>query len=72
LKYPPIFHSAQVAVVTKGDLALAAGFDRELALANLRRISHHARVFEVSAKTGEGLRDWIAYLLQQHAHLAGK
>jgi hydrogenase nickel incorporation protein HypB len=46
LKYPPMFHSAQVAIVTKSDLATAAGFNRELALANLQRVSHHAQVFE--------------------------
>jgi hydrogenase nickel incorporation protein HypB len=52
LKYPPMFHSAHVAVVTKSDIAAAAGFERDQALANLHRISHHAKVFELSAKTG--------------------
>ena len=45
LKYPPMFHSAQVAVVTKSDMAAAAGFNRKLALQNLERVSHHARIF---------------------------
>ncbi len=62
LKYPPMFHSADVVVVTKGDLAAAAEFDRELALSNLRRISHHARIFEVSAKTGLGMEAWLDFL----------
>ncbi|MBK9138566.1 MAG: hydrogenase nickel incorporation protein HypB [Verrucomicrobia bacterium] len=62
LKYPPMFHSANVAVVTKTDLAVASGFDRDLALTNLRRIAHHAEVFEVSAKTGAGMEGWLAYL----------
>ncbi|MDW8308635.1 MAG: hydrogenase nickel incorporation protein HypB [Verrucomicrobiales bacterium] len=67
LKYPPLFHSAHVAVVTKSDLAAAAGFQRELALANLRRISHHAHIFEVSARTGAGMDAWVDYLEQQRA-----
>jgi hydrogenase nickel incorporation protein HypB len=67
LKYPPLFHSAHVAVVTKTDLAAAAGFDREQALANLKRISHHARIFEVSAKTGDGMSAWVEFLQQEHA-----
>jgi hydrogenase nickel incorporation protein HypB len=67
LKYPPLFHSANVAVVTKTDLAAAAGFDREQALANLKRISHHARIFEVSAKTGDGMSAWVEFLQQEHA-----
>ncbi len=67
LKYPPMFHSASVAVITKSDLAAPAGFDRTAALANLQRISHHARVFELSAKTGEGVTAWLDFLVQQHA-----
>jgi len=65
LKYPPMFHSANVAVVTKSDLAAAAGFNREQALANLKRISHHAHVFELSAKTGEGMKAWLNFLVEQ-------
>jgi hydrogenase nickel incorporation protein HypB len=72
LKYPPMFHSAQVAVVTKSDLASAAGFDREQALANLRRVSHHATVFELSAKTGEGMTGWLDFLAKQRGALNGK
>ncbi|MGO8763522.1 MAG: hydrogenase nickel incorporation protein HypB [Limisphaerales bacterium] len=67
LKYPPIFHSAHAVVVTKMDLANACEFDRNQALANLRRISHHARVFEVSARTGQGLEEWSRYLVEQRA-----
>ena len=67
LKYPPMFHSANVAVVTKSDLATAAGFNREQALANLHRVSHHAQVFELSAKTGDGMKAWLDFLTQQRA-----
>ncbi len=63
LKYPPLFHSADVALITKSDLSAAAEFQRDVALANLHRISHHARVFEVSARTGDGLEAWCAYLV---------
>ena len=72
LKYPPMFHSANVAVVTKSDLASAAGFDREQALANLRRVSHHAEVFELSAKTGEGMAAWVDFLTKQRGAVNGK
>lgn len=65
LKYPPMFHSASVAVITKTDLAAATAFDRELALKNLQRISHHATIFEVSSRTGEGMDAWLAYLVKQ-------
>ena len=64
LKYPPMFHSAHVAVVTKVDMAGVAGYDRTQAMANLHRISHHAVVFELSAKTGEGIDPWLQFLLK--------
>ncbi len=64
LKYPPLFHSAQVAIITKGDLSIPAGFDRERALANLHRISHHARIFEVSSRSGQGMEEWCEFLEQ--------
>lgn len=63
LKYPPMFHSANVAVITKADMVEAAGFEREVALRNLERISHHATVFELSARTGQGMAAWIEYLI---------
>lgn len=66
LKYPPVFHSANVALLTKTDLAAATGFDRATALENLHHVSHHARVFELSARTGEGLPAWLEFLIQQH------
>ncbi len=65
LKYPPMFHSANVVVVTKSDLATAAGFNRDQALANLKRISHHAELFELSSKTGDGMQAWLDFLFKQ-------
>jgi len=67
LKYPPMFHSAQVAVVTKSDMAAAAGFNRKQALENLNRVSHHAKIFELSAKTGDGMKPWLDFLAEQRA-----
>jgi len=67
LKYPPMFHSAGVAIVTKSDLAVPAGYDRERALANLKRVSHHAEILELSAKTGAGMQAWIDFLTQRSA-----
>jgi hydrogenase nickel incorporation protein HypB len=62
LKYPRAFKTAHAVVVSKTDLAGPAGFDRGLALANLRAVAPQAAVFEVSARTGDGLEDWYAYL----------
>ncbi|HOW68437.1 MAG TPA: hydrogenase nickel incorporation protein HypB [Candidatus Paceibacterota bacterium] len=67
LKYPPMFHSAHVAIISKNDLSEAAGFNREQAIANLHRISHHATILEVSAKTGHGMDAWLRFLREQKA-----
>jgi hydrogenase nickel incorporation protein HypB len=69
LKYPPMFHSADVAVLTKMDLAAPAGFDHEQALANLRKVSHHAAIFELSARTGDGMELWRDFLVSKHKAL---
>ena len=41
-------------------------YDRDTALANIRRVAPKARVFETSAKTGQGLDAWHEFLVQQH------
>ena len=68
LKYPPIFQAAHAVVISKVDLAQACEFARDQALANIRRIAPEARVFETSAKTGQGLDAWRDYLLHQYQH----
>ena len=65
LKYPPMFQSADVVVISKCDLAQVCEFKRDQAMENLRRVAPAAKVFEVSAKTGEGMEAWGEYLLEQ-------
>src|ERR1022692_4930788 len=66
LKYPPMFQSADAVIISKIDLAQACGYDRDTALANIRRAAPKARVFETSAKTGQGMDAWREFLLQKH------
>jgi hydrogenase nickel incorporation protein HypB len=56
LKYPTIFNSSDVAVITKMDLAEAAEFDLTAARRNIESVHPGMRTFEVSAKTGSGLQ----------------
>ena len=65
LKYPPMFRNADVILVTKTDLAPHVDFDREAALANIRRVNPSCPVFEVSSKTGDGLDAWCNYLTRR-------
>ena len=62
LKYPVLFKSADAVVINKGDLAKAVGFDRRTAIANLSAIAPQAALFELSARTGEGLEALIRWL----------
>ena len=65
LKYPTVFKSADVVVLNKIDIAEVVGFDRDRALENIRKIAPQAQILEVSARTGEGMDEWYAYLQQQ-------
>jgi hydrogenase nickel incorporation protein HypB len=67
LKYPPMFHSAHVVVVSKVDLAAAVEFNRQAAVANLKRIAHHASLFELSARSGLGMEEWCGFLIKERA-----
>lgn len=62
LKYPSIFNSADVAVITKSDLAEVCSFKREMAWANLYEIRPGIEIFETSAKTGAGFPQWLDFL----------
>jgi hydrogenase nickel incorporation protein HypB len=62
LKYPPIFKSAHIVILTKTDLAKPLGFNEAAALENIRRIAPGARILTVSSRTGEGMVSWYAAL----------
>jgi hydrogenase nickel incorporation protein HypB len=68
LKYPTIFNSADVAVITKADLAAAVEFDEAAALHNIQAVRPGMEVFKVSAKTGEGMPEFLDYLERRRAN----
>ncbi len=59
LKYPLAFNTAQMALITKIDLALAAGFDRTKAIESINSVHPGVAILELSARTGEGLAQWF-------------
>jgi hydrogenase nickel incorporation protein HypB len=67
LKYPTIFNTADVAVITKMDLAAAVEFDAAAAHRNIQAVRPGMQVFEASAKTGEGMASWLSYLSSRKA-----
>ena len=65
LKYPTIFNSADVAVVTKIELADAVEFDWEAARTSIQAVRPGMEIFRLSAKTGEGMEEYLQFLAQQ-------
>src|ERR1700730_8868869 len=72
LKYPTIFTSADVAVITKMDLAAAVEFDEESVKANIQAVRPGMRQFAVSSKTGAGLQEYLQFLTARLAELEPK
>jgi hydrogenase nickel incorporation protein HypB len=62
LKYPTIFNSADVAVVSKMDLAGAVEFDWQAAYGNIQAVRPGMPVFKLSAKNGQGMDDYLSFL----------
>lgn len=62
LKYPDMFTASRLALLNKVDLAPHCDVDLDLYEANLKRVNPLIEVIRVSARTGEGLNRWIAWL----------
>jgi hydrogenase nickel incorporation protein HypB len=69
LKYPTIFNTADVALITKTDLAEAVDFDAEAAHKNIQAVRPGMQVLSLSAKWGQGMSDWLG-LLKDHLRQA--
>jgi hydrogenase nickel incorporation protein HypB len=62
-KYPVMFRAAELVLITKTDLLEVLGdFDPAEAENYLRQIANPAPVFNVSARTGEGLDAWLDWI----------
>jgi hydrogenase nickel incorporation protein HypB len=62
LKYPTIFNTADLAVITKMDLAQAAEFNLAAANENIQAVRPGMLIFTVSAKSGEGMQEFVRFL----------
>ncbi|SBT05359.1 GTP hydrolase involved in nickel liganding into hydrogenases [Candidatus Accumulibacter aalborgensis] len=63
LKYPDIFHAASLMLVNKIDLLPYVTFDGDLAISYARKVNPALQVIELSATTGEGFAEWLAWLM---------
>ncbi|WP_346293843.1 hydrogenase nickel incorporation protein HypB [Sphaerothrix gracilis] len=69
LKYPIMFREADCLLITKTDLAPYLDVDLEQIEANVRQVNPQVTVIPVSAKSGAGLTDWLAWV---QAFVAGR
>lgn len=73
LKYPDMFHAADLMILAKTDLLPHLDFDVAATIANARRVNPRIKVLQVSAKTGEGLDAWAQWIRAARAlALAGR
>jgi hydrogenase nickel incorporation protein HypB len=61
-KYPLAFEKADAVLINKIDLVPYVDFDEEYYLKGVRALNDHAKVFRVSSRTGEGIREVAAWL----------
>lgn len=70
IKYPHMFRASNIMILTKIDLLPYVDFDVERCIGYAKQVNPNVQIFQVSAKTGEGLEHWYAWLQSQfHAIL---
>ncbi len=64
-KYPLVFQRADAVLVNKIDLLPFTDFDVTKVQKDIGLINPKTKIFLVSARNGDGLEEWIAWLLEQ-------
>jgi len=69
IKYPEMFYAADVMLLNKIDLLPYLDFDVEQCIAYAKQVNPKIEIIQVSATSGEGLRDWYGWI-NQHRLIA--
>ena len=64
LKYPLMFTKSDVLIITKTDVAPYFDFDLAACIERARNLNPDITVFTVSAKTGDGFKEWEDWLIK--------
>ncbi len=70
LKYPDMFRAAKLMLLNKCDLLPHLSFDVAKAEEYARRVNPGIEIIRLSATSGEGMADWLAWLEAQRIPLA--
>ena len=66
IKYPDMFHAADLLLLNKIDLLPYLEFDLEKCIEYAKRVNPGIQVLQVSATTGEGMQDWYQWIRLAH------
>ena len=66
LKYPTMFNSADICLISKIDLSQAVEFNCQLATQNINSVSPNIKIFETSAKKDIGFEKLVSYIISHH------
>ena len=70
LKYPDMFAASELMLLNKSDLLPHLEFDLSACMAHALRVNPGLQILTVSARTGEGLPAWLAWIEARAARLA--
>ncbi len=62
LKYPDMFHAADLMLLNKIDLLPHLDFDVNACIDYARRVNPGIRILQLSATSGEGMDNWLAWI----------
>ncbi len=62
IKYPDMFHAADLMILNKTDLLPYLDFDTEQCIQYAKQVNPRIKILSLSAKTGEGMDSWLRWL----------
>lgn len=69
LKYPDMFRAARLMLLNKCDLLPYLDFDVSEVIANARRVNPQIEIIQLSAASGAGMEDWLAWLAREQGRV---
>ncbi len=67
LKYPDMFHAADLMILNKIDLLPYLDFDQEQCIQYAKQVNPRIKIIQLSAKTGAGMESWIQWIKASQA-----
>ena len=67
-KYPLMYQVCEAVLINKTDTLPVFDFDMDLVKKRIHALNPKAAIFAVSAKTGEGMKEWTEWLYERTCH----